>query len=233
MKPRILLAVPCYNEAANIGALLDEIAALGQPYDVLVVDDGSTDGTFEAARGKARCLRLSANLGIGGAVQTAVIYAHRRGYDFCIQIDGDGQHPPSEIASLLAAHAAAPAALTIGSRFLGEERYAQSRLRRWGAGVIRRAIAWLWGREITDPTSGMRLMDRRAIALFAGDYPDDFPEPISIARALEKGLAVRETAVRMRPRRGGQSSIRGLATAAYVCRVLGYLLLIRLGRFYR
>jgi glycosyltransferase involved in cell wall biosynthesis len=227
-RPRVLIVLPCYNEERSIGSVLAEIAALGRGYDTLVVDDGSSDATHELARRKSACVRLVSNLGIGGAVQTGIKYAHRHCYDFCVQIDGDGQHPPDQVERLLSAYDREPANMVIGSRYLSGSAFRSTWLRRLGSGVIARAIGLVFGRSgITDPTSGLRLMDRRAIAFFSQSYPYDFPEPISVAWALRAGLSVRETPVEMRAREHGRSSIMGLMPLAYMVRVLGYVALAR------
>ncbi|MEK7382601.1 MAG: glycosyltransferase family 2 protein [Elusimicrobiota bacterium] len=228
---RVLLILPCWNEGAAIAKVLGEIKRLDAAYDTLVVDDGSVDDTFKTASALSPCVRLAHNLGIGGAVQTGIQYAHRHGYDFCIQIDGDGQHPPDQIAVLLAAHRAAPANILIGSRYLSRDSFQSTFARRLGSGLIAYAIRLLFGGAVvTDPTSGMRLMDRRAMAFFTQAYPHDYPEPISLAWALRHGLTLREHAVRMRGREQGSSSIKGLKVMAYMLRVVFYIACSRLQR---
>ncbi|MBR0719302.1 glycosyltransferase family 2 protein [Bradyrhizobium liaoningense] len=229
---RILLVIPCYNEEASIGDLLDEIAATGRPYHTLVVDDGSSDATSAVASARSPVARLTQNLGIGGAVQTGIKYASRQDFDFCIQIDGDGQHDPREIETLLDAYALQPTNITIGSRFIDNAGFCSTRMRRAGIRLIARALNTLFagGGLITDPTSGMRLLDRRAIAFFAKAYPMDFPEPISLAWAMRAGLTVGEVPVEMRARENGVSSIDGLKSVSYMIRVLGYILLARIAR---
>jgi hypothetical protein len=230
-QPRILLIIPCYNEAASIGAVLVEVARTGRGYHTLVVDDGSTDATSAVASTHSPVARLPQNLGIGGAVQTGIKYAARNAYDFCIQIDGDGQHDPREIEVLLNAHDRQGANIVVGSRFIGNAGFRSTRLRRLGIRLIAFALNNLFaGGHITDPTSGMRLLDRHAIAFFAQRYPMDFPEPISLAWAMRAGLKIDEAPVAMRAREAGVSSIDGLKTVNYMIRVLGYILLARLAR---
>lgn len=229
--PRVLLVIPCFNEEASIGDLLSEIAATGRPYHTLVVDDGSSDATSAVAGARSPVARLAQNLGIGGAVQTGIKYAARQNFDFCLQIDGDGQHDPREIETLLNAYARRPANITIGSRFIDNAGFCSTRMRRFGIRLIARALNTLFaGGSITDPTSGMRLLDRRAIAFFAKAYPMDFPEPISLAWAMRAGLTVGEVPVEMRARETGVSSIDGLKSVSYMIRVLGYILLARIAR---
>jgi glycosyltransferase involved in cell wall biosynthesis len=229
--PRVLLVIPCFNEEASIGGLLSEIAATGRGYHTLVVDDGSSDATCAVASRSSQVARLAQNLGIGGAVQTGIKYAARQGFDFCVQIDGDGQHDPRAIETLLDAYRRNPANITIGSRFIDHAGFCSTPMRRAGIKLIVLALNGLFsGGRITDPTSGMRLLDRSAIAFFAKAYPADYPEPISLAWAMRAGLTVSEVPVEMRPRETGVSSIDGLKSASYMVRVLGYILLARLVR---
>ncbi len=226
---RLLIIVPCLNEAESIGRLLGELAEQAPFADVLVVDDGSTDDTHLMVTAPARAVRLPVNLGIGGAVQTGIKYAERNGYGRCLQVDGDGQHPPGEVRRLMAAMDKGGAQLVIGSRYLTGEGFQSSAMRRLGGRVIGLALRSCFGgrRRVSDPTSGFRLMDRRAIEFFARHYPTDFPEPISIAWALARGMRVEEVPVQMRERQGGVSSIRMMKTISYMVRVVSYVLLAR------
>lgn len=224
--------IPCYNEAASVGMLLREIQELCAGYETIVVDDGSEDETYAIASQLSPCLKLVANLGIGGAVQAAIKYALENDYDLCIQVDGDGQHPPSEIRCLLERYKVSSANLIIGSRFLSNGVFRSTWARRLGIGTIRTVIRWLFGQELTDPTSGLRMMDRQAMQIFSAEYPQDFPEPISVAMALERGLKVSEVPVHMRFRGNGASSITGIKTVTYMLRVVGYLFLVRMGRHF-
>ena len=98
---RVLAIVPAFNEEESLPALVAEIVAAG--YDVVVVNDASTDNTEHIARTTAASvISLSNNLGIGGAVQTGFLYAVRKGYDAVVQVDGDGQHDPRQIPIILA-----------------------------------------------------------------------------------------------------------------------------------
>jgi glycosyltransferase involved in cell wall biosynthesis len=224
--PRVLLVIPCYNESKSLGSLLAEIASLNAGCETLVVDDGSTDQTYEIANDANYRLKLLTNLGIGGAVQSGIKFAATRGFDFCIQIDGDGQHPPDQIAALLDAQKRSGANIVIGSRYLQGSTYCSTWSRRLGSRIIGRAIGLLYNvPTITDPTSGMRVMDHLAISYFSQQYPHDFPEPISLAWALRSGLTMHECPVEMRAREHGKSSISGLKSFAYMVRVLAYIVL--------
>ena len=229
---KILAIIPCYNEAASLPALLEQMARHCPELDLLVIDDASTDNTAEVVSGKLPVIRLVRNLGIGGAVQTGLKYALRNGYELALQIDGDGQHPPEQIPNMLAHYREVPVNILIGSRFLEEGGFNSTFLRRQGIFLIRWTLNLLYGSRITDPTSGMRLMDRKAIVLFSEHYPQDYPEPISIANALEQGMSVAEVSVSMRSRMSGKSTISGLRALIYMIQVVGYILLTRAKRLF-
>jgi glycosyltransferase involved in cell wall biosynthesis len=225
---RVLIIIPCYNEQVSVASLLKEIVDCRQGYETIVVDDGSQDATYQTARQFSPTVKLLRNLGIGGAVQTGIKYACNQGFDFCIQLDGDGQHDPNEIPKLLQAYQKMPHSIIIGSRYLQNDTFRSTWVRRFGGKIIAKVMSLLFsGCTITDPTSGMRLMDRNAIEFFAKRYPHDFPEPISLAWALRMGFTVGEVQVKMRTRTHGKSSIVGLKPISYMFRVLGYVILAR------
>ncbi|MCK4343441.1 MAG: glycosyltransferase family 2 protein [Phycisphaerae bacterium] len=220
-KLKVLVVVPAFNEAANLPYVVAAVRQHAPEWDIAVVDDGSTDGTAEVARSLAVILlRLPVNLGIGGAVQTGLIYGHRNGYDICLQVDGDGQHDPAESVRLVDKLLESGADAVVGSRFLTETGYQSTFARRLGIRILRSVLGWLTGEPITDPTSGQRALGRRAIALLAGDYPQEYPEPEVIYVLRKHGLRLIETPVKMKARRGGQSSIRVLHSVLYMIKVL-------------
>ena len=235
VSPRVLLILPCFNEAGSIAALLRELRQVAPDFDALVVDDGSIDDTareaLQVGDPQVHVVRLVANLGIGGAVQTGLVYAARHGYDYCAQMDGDGQHPPAEYAKLVAAAHAMGADIVIGSRYADLVSFRSTALRRLGSRIIAGAL-WYLGRgrlRVTDPTSGMRLMGRRAMHYFAAYYPADYPEPISLAWAMREGMKITEVPVVMRERQAGRSSLAGMRkSVSYMLRVLGYVLVAML-----
>lgn len=228
---QVLLIIPCYNEEECIESVVSKLSKAFPEFDAVVIDDGSTDDSARKAATVATVVRLPINLGIGGAVQAGILYAQDKGYDYCIQVDGDGQHPVGAVQDVINAYLQSPASLTIGSRFLtSAEGFRSTAIRRMGIGIIRRVILFVTGQPVTDPTSGLRLMDKAAIELFARDYPRDFPEPISIAVAFEAGLSFQEAQVTMQERRTGVSSIGGLKSLSYMIRVCAYLMAVRLRR---
>ena len=194
-------------------------------FDVLVIDDGSTDDTLRQIPAGVTVVSLPFNLGIGGAMQTGYKFAALHGYDVAVQVDGDGQHRPSEVRRLVEFVLAGEADLAVGSRFLEPTRYRQSFVRRVGAWMLGVLIKLLTGIWITDCTSGFRAANRRVIRAFAHWYPEDYPEPEVILLLHRAGYSIREFSVRMRHRRAGQSSIGLLAGVFYVMKVTACLLL--------
>jgi glycosyltransferase involved in cell wall biosynthesis len=214
---RKLAVVPAYNEAACIGRVIDALHEHVPGFDVLVVDDGSTDATSTVAeRAGARVVRHPFNLGIGGAVQTGFTFALDHGYDNLVQVDGDGQHDPGEIWRLQEAMAEQQVDMVCGSRFLTDDhRYPAPISRRTGIHLFAFLLSRIVGQRVSDPTSGFRLYNRRAIGLFARDYPHDYPEVEAVLMVHGHRLRMCEVPVRMHQRGGGVSSINGTGKSAY------------------
>src|SRR4051812_15234095 len=194
-------------------------------FDVLVIDDGSTDDTLRRIPSGVTVVSLPFNLGIGGAMQTGYKYAALHGYDVAVQVDGDGQHRPSEVRRLVESVLNGETDLAVGSRFLEPTRYRQTFVRRVGAFVLGALIRVLTGLSITDCTSGFRAANRRVIRAFAHWYPEDYPEPEVILLLHRAGYSIGEFSVRMRQRRVGQSSIGLLGGLFYVLKVTTCLML--------
>lgn len=228
--PRFLVIMPCFNESASIVNLLLELKRELPDADLLVIDDGSSDNTAALAAPHAKVIRLVVNLGIGGAVQTGIKYAYAHGYDYCAQVDGDGQHPPAEVKRLLAHVISTGADTGIGTRFADVTSFRSTWLRRTGLRIIALTLRSLFhAQAFSDPTSGMRIHGRRAMALFSAFYPADFPEPVSIATALCNGMTLTELPVTMRERQGGVSSLSSAwRTVSYMVRVISYIVLSRI-----
>jgi glycosyltransferase involved in cell wall biosynthesis len=217
-----LAVVPAYNEAATVGSVIRKLMREAPGVDVLVIDDGSTDRTEAAAReAGARVLRHPFNLGIGGAVQSGFQFALENGYARMVQVDGDGQHLPSEIAVLEERMARSPDVdLVCGSRFLTDSGYLAPISRRTGIHIFAFLLSRIVGQPVTDPTSGFRLYNRRAIALFARDYPHDYPEVEAVLMVHFHRLSMTEVPVQMLERGGGKSSISSGKSAYYMVKVL-------------
>ena len=219
---RRVALVPAFNEEAIVGRVVDEIRAFDPSIDVVVVDDGSYDRTAEVAQEHgATVVRLPFNLGIGGAVQTGFRYAFEHGYDLAVRLDGDGQHDPSQLDRILAPVLAGEADIAVGSRFAEEGAgYRSSRSRRIGIRLLAWVVSRIVGRRVTDTTSGFQALNRRAIELFAHDYPHDYPEVEATIMVSRHRLRSVEVPVSMRERGGGRSSITALRSVYYMVKVL-------------
>jgi glycosyltransferase involved in cell wall biosynthesis len=222
--PAQLAIVPAYNESESIGRVVAEIGEHAPGFDVVVIDDGSTDDTAERARAAgADVVRHPFNLGIGGAVQSGYLYASERGYDVAVQVDGDGQHDPRCLHDMLA-HLASHDELDMvtGSRFLADDGdgFRSSAPRRLGIRIFSSVLSRVVGQRVTDPTSGLRMCGRRGIDLFARDYPHDYPEVEAELLMHAHALRSVELPVRMRERTGGVSSINSTRSISSMIKVL-------------
>src|SRR5512141_1635666 len=223
--PRILVVLPAYQEERSIGGLVRSLRERF-PYDVLVINDGSTDGTSEIAReAGAIVLDLPCNLGIGGAVQTACLYAGDRGYDAVVRIDGDGQHEIEDIPKVLEPILAGSADAAIGSRFLGEAGYRGSIPRIFGIRFFRLLLNLTTGYRVTDPTSGFFAINRPLIEFYSHHYPSDYPEVDAYILMHRLNSRAVEVPVRMYERAEGKSSITTYRAVYYMVKVtLSYLI---------
>jgi glycosyltransferase involved in cell wall biosynthesis len=219
---RRVAIVPALNEEATVPRVIDELRAFDPGLDIVVIDDGSRDGTVEAAEANgARVLRLPFNLGIGGAVQTGFRFAFENDYDIAVRVDGDGQHDPSQLGLVLAPVLAGEADIAVGSRFAASAGgYRSSRSRRVGIRVLAWTVSRIVGQRVTDTTSGFQALNRRGIALFAADYPHDYPEVEATVMVFRHRLRLSEVPVTMRERGGGRSSITALRSVYYMVKVL-------------
>jgi glycosyltransferase involved in cell wall biosynthesis len=217
-----LAVIPAYNEAHTLRSVIQSLRRDAPQFDVLVIDDGSTDRTSEIAEAAGvPVLRQPFNLGIGGAVQAGFEYARQEGYDFMAQVDGDGQHRGDQLYRLIAAMDADPTLdMVCGSRFLTESGYPAPISRRTGIHIFAFLLSRIVGQRVTDPTSGFRLYNRRAITLFARDYPHDYPEVEAVLMVHWHRLSMQEVPVEMLQRGGGVSSIRSGKSAYYMIKVL-------------
>ncbi|MDP4146926.1 MAG: glycosyltransferase family 2 protein [Bacillota bacterium] len=217
---RTMVVVPCYNEGKSIFNLVICIKRYNPDVDIVVVDDGSSDNTiYEARSAGALVIPLCQNLGIGGAVQTGYIYALNKDYDIVVQIDGDGQHNPSELEKLIHLLENKEADMAIGSRFVSDTGYIPSIARKLGIIFFSVIVSSLCNKKFHDTTSGYRAVSRKGIELFAKYYPRDYPEVETIVYAWKNGLKVEEVSVSMEQRKYGKSTITPIKSIYYLFKV--------------
>lgn len=225
--------IPAWNEEANLPDVLDELARELPNVDVLVVDDGSTDGTAAVASAHgADVLSFGDNRGLRAGIAAGYREASERGYAYCGRVDADGQHPVDELRRLLDLVRSGSCDVAVGSRFASGEgyeegRYEPSASRRFGIGLLQKAMHVRLGRPFHDPTSGMAAVNAKAMPLMAKPYVSGAPEVEALMRLHEAGLRVEEVAVHMRERAGGESKLQGKKAVKLVVTVVGTLLFFR------
>ncbi len=216
-KQKILIIIPAYNEQDAIKSTVQSV--LNEDVDCVVINDCSTDDTYSNASSVCNhVISLPNNLGIGGAVQTGYQYAYINNYDIAIQIDGDGQHSASYIPKLVN-EINKGYDMAIGSRFLEKGCYEQTFFRMLGIRIITLLIRLFSRKNITDPTSGYRAVNKNIISIFAKTYPYDYPEPTTTLNILKRNLKVTEIPMKMNNRTTGQSSITPLKSIYYMIKV--------------
>ncbi len=227
---RTLIIMPAWNESAVIGGTIQELRASWPEMDLLVVDDGSADGTADIARDAgAMVLRLPYNLGVGGAMRAGYKFALRHGYGRAIQVDADGQHDPVGIGLVL--DGLEHSDISIGARFAEVGTYEVRGPRRWAMKVLAMVLSRIARTRLTDVTSGFRAANSRAIEQYSRYYPAEYLGDTldSLIMAARSGLTVQQVAVRMRPRQGGTPSNNPARSAIYLFRSM-FALLIALTR---
>jgi glycosyltransferase involved in cell wall biosynthesis len=219
---RRVAIVPAFNEEGCIGEVIGEIRAFDAGLEIVVIDDGSVDATSRVARAAgAHVLKLPFNLGIGGAVQTGFRYAHENDFELAVRVDGDGQHDPAQLRAVIDPVLRDEVDIAVGSRYLASNGgYRSSATRRVGIRILAGTVSILTRQRITDPTSGFQALNRKAIRLFAADYPHDYPEVEGLVMLIRHRLRFCEVPVAMRPRAAGKSSIRALSSVYYMVKVL-------------
>ena len=220
---KIAVVIPAYNEEESIAAVVASVNRISTDEITVVpvvVNDCSKDSTLKIINGlNCIALNLPINLGIGGAVQTGIKYAFNNGFDYAVQIDGDGQHPTGPIPMLMEELRKNNWDVVIGSRFITNEGFQSTIMRRSGIKYFQWLLKLITGETVTDPTSGMRLMNRKTMELLYAYYPDEYPEPEALIIYNRNGLKFGEVPVQMVERQGGQSSIQGFGTIYYMFKV--------------
>jgi hypothetical protein len=214
--------MPALNEGEQIADVIRELLEVDPEIGVIVVDDGSTDGTAaEAQRAGATVIRLPYNLGIGGAVQTGYQYAFEHGFDIAFQLDGDGQHDPRQIEAIIAPVERGEADVVIGSRFLGLGQYRVPLGRRLAMAVFARLVSMIVRQPLSDTSSSFRAVNRRAMSLFGREYPHGYLETVeATVMAAKYGLRLMEVPVLMRERMFGRSSLTIPLASFYAFKVI-------------
>ena len=225
-----LVFIPAWNEEGNLPAVLDELQQGLPDADVLVVDDGSTDGTAGVAREHgAEVLSFGENRGLQAGIAAGYAWALEHDYAFCGRVDADGQHPVEELRRLLDLVRSGETDVAVGSRFVSAEGYAPYRyepegVRKLGTGLLRRSMLVVLGRPFNDATSGLYAVSAKALPILAKPYTTGAPEVQALLRLHDEGLRVEEVAVDMRARSGGESKLQGKKAFLLVLTVIGTLL---------
>ncbi len=217
---RVLVIIPAYNEEENIVRFVHELISTCPDVDYIVINDCSRDRTKEILiENGLNFIDLPVNLGIGGGVQTGYQYAVLNDYDIAVQMDGDGQHDPKYLYSLLEKVESGEADMCIGSRFIAKEGFQTSALRRFGIRFLKGLIYLCCGVTVQDTTSGFRATGKELTKFYSQNYAQDYPEPEAIISAVNHGFKVMEVPVEMRERMGGVSSINPLKSVYYMIKV--------------
>ncbi len=228
-----LVIIPAYNEEENIVKTVQNIKEYAPDFDYIIVNDCSQDATLLVCREHGFCvIDLPVNLGIGGAVQTGYQYAEKNGYEIAVQFDGDGQHDAAYLNKMRQMLMSQELDMVIGSRFIEKEGFQSSGIRRLGIRYFSRLIFFMTGKRIYDPTSGMRMGNRRVIETFAKNYPKDYPEPESIVMLLKQKKRIAEYPVKMKEREAGTSSISAGKSIYYMFKVTVAIVMEKL-RYYK
>jgi hypothetical protein len=237
MMSRILVLIPAYNEGARIAEVIARAREVVPGYDILVVNDGSRDVTAAvAAAAGALVVSHPFNMGYGVAIQTGYKYAFANGYDFLVQIDGDGQHDPAYIPRLLHPVMERGTDFAIGSRFLHVESYDPSLARRMGMAFFRKIVSIVTGTRITDSTSGYQAFNREVIRFFTTEvFPCDYPDADMLITLHLAGFSIMEIPVRMYPNVAGKSMHSGLKPLYYIFKMILsiFVTLLRNHKLYR
>jgi len=228
---RKLIIIPAYNESECIEKTIENIQKNAEDFDYIIINDCSTDNTREICEKRGfHIINLPINLGIGGAVQTGYLYGVRYGYDMAVQVDGDGQHDAAFLQKMADCLEETGADMVIGSRFIEKQGFQSTGARRIGIRFFTWLIRLMTGKTVTDPTSGLRMVNRKVMEEFAKDYPKDYPEPETAVTVLHCGMKIEEIPVVMKERAGGVSSISMKKSVYYMVKVSMAIIIERMRR---
>lgn len=221
---KCLIIIPAFNEEESIERVVDNLRENYPQYDYVIINDGSSDNTAAICRKRGyEMIDLPVNLGLAGAFQTGLKYAYRKGYEYALQFDADGQHRPEFIAPMLG-KVQEGYDIVIGSRFVTEKK--PGNLRMLGSNLISIATRMTTGKKVKDPTSGMRIFNRKMIGEFALNM-NYGPEPDTISYLVKQGATIAEVQVEMDERQAGQSYLNLSRSMMYMMRMLLSILLIQ------
>ncbi len=221
---KTLIIIPAYNEGENIERVITTIKEKCSQYDYLVINDGSRDNTEEICIKKGyHFVSHPVNLGLAAAVQTGMLFAYNNGYDAAIQFDGDGQHDPDYITAM-ADEIEKGYNIVVGSRFVDEKK--PKSLRMLGSNLIQFAIKLTTGKTLKDPTSGMRMFDKKMIKKLAFGA-DLGPEPDTVALLVRGGATFSEIQVEMHDRVAGESYLNFANSVNYMMRMFVSILILQ------
>lgn len=224
---RILIIIPAYNESGSIERVVESVISSCPAYDYVVVNDGSRDDTARICTNHSyNLIDLPVNLGLAGGFQAGMKYALYNGYDYAVQFDGDGQHDIRYLPDMIGRAEGGQDGpdIVIGSRFVDKKKPASMRM--FGSRIISACIRLTTGKKITDPTSGMRVYNKKVIKWFANEM-NYAPEPDTIAYLIRRGYKVEEVQVTMNERTEGESYLNWTGGIKYMIHICCSILIVQ------
>ena len=218
-----LIIIPAYNEAKNISQVLKDIRQFNYNIDIIVINDGSNDNTGQVVVQEGeKVINQFYNLGYGGALQTGFKYAVAMGYQYVIQFDGDGQHNPADLQTIIEQVETGDVDIVIGSRFMIKNSFQISSAKKLAIAIFRLIIRASTGVRITDPTSGFQGLNQRTFHYYSGmgNFPEDFPDADTLIHMLKRNYRVIEVPVIMKNRWSGKSMHSGLKSIYYAIKMI-------------
>lgn len=221
---KVLIIIPAYNEELNIEKTVNDVKN-NTEYDYVVINDCSKDNTKKVCEKNGfNMISLPVNYGLTSGIQIGMKYAYENDYDIVIQFDGDGQHQAKYLKNLVEKIEKDNCDIAIGSRF--EKKKKPHSMRMLGSNIIQFAIKVVTGKRITDPTSGMRAYDKKAIKEFITNTSLT-PEPDTIVYMIKKGFDVQEVQVEMKEREFGESYLNAFKSIEYMLSMMFSIVFIR------